>query len=160
MLIILINILKIAFLLGFIILIHECGHLFMAKWCKVKVKEFAVGFGPAIWKRQGKYTKYSLRLIPLGGFTNMLGEEERSEEEGSFNKAGIIKKILILLAGGVVNILFGLIIYFIVAIIFTSNISDAFWSTVNFSAVVIDSLKQLFSGTISVNDLMGPVRSI
>ena len=110
---ILIDILKIAFLLGFIILIHECGHFFMARWCKVKVKEFAIGFGPTIWRKQGDYTKYAVRLIPLGGFVNMLGEEERSEEEGSFNKANIIKRILIILAGGIVNILFGLVVYFI-----------------------------------------------
>ena len=120
---ILINILKIAFLLGFIILIHECGHFFVARWCKVKVKEFAIGFGPKIWQRQGKYTKYTLRLIPLGGFTNMLGEEERSEEEGSFNKAGIVKRTLILLAGGTVNIVFGLIVYFVLVSSFGNYVS-------------------------------------
>jgi len=61
----LINKLKIIFLLGFLILIHEGGHFFVAKFCKVKVKEFAIGFGPTIWQKQGKETKYALRLIPL-----------------------------------------------------------------------------------------------
>lgn len=62
---ILINALKIIFLLGFLILIHEGGHFIVAKLCKVKVNEFAIGFGPTIWTKQGKETKYALRLIPL-----------------------------------------------------------------------------------------------
>ena len=68
MITIIISALKIIFLLGFLILIHEAGHLIVAKLCKVKVNEFAIGFGPTIWKKQGKETKYALRLIPLGGF--------------------------------------------------------------------------------------------
>jgi len=102
----------------------------MAKWCKVKVKEFAIGFGPVIWQKQGSYTKYALRLIPLGGFTNMLGEEERSEEEGSFNKANIVKRILILLAGGIVNIVFGLIVYFILVSSYGNHISTTVNQTI------------------------------
>ena len=109
----LISTIKIIFLLGFLIFIHESGHFLVAKACKIKVKEFAIGFGPTIWKKQGKETKYALRLIPLGGFVNMLGEEERSEEEGSFSKASIPKRIAVVVAGGLVNIIFGLIVYFI-----------------------------------------------
>ena len=109
----LISAIKIIFLLGFLIFIHESGHFLVAKACKIKVKEFAIGFGPTIWKKQGKETKYALRLIPLGGFVNMLGEEERSEEEGSFSKASIPKRIAVVLAGGLVNIVFGLLVYFI-----------------------------------------------
>ena len=110
---ILISAIKIIFLLGFLILIHEAGHLTVAKICKVKVNEFAIGFGPTIWKKQGKETKYALRLIPLGGFCNMEGEEERSENEGSFSQASIPKRIAIVIAGATVNIIFGLLVYFI-----------------------------------------------
>ena len=81
----LINAINIVFILGFLVFIHECGHFIIAKLCKVKVNEFAIGFGPTIWSKQGKETKYALRLIPLGGFVSMEGEEERSEEEGSFS---------------------------------------------------------------------------
>ena len=59
---------KIVILLGFLILIHELGHFLVAKLCKVKVNEFAIGFGPTILKKQGKETKYALRLIPLRWF--------------------------------------------------------------------------------------------
>ena len=68
MLTFIISALKIIFLLGFLIFIHEGGHFLIAKACKVKVNEFAIGFGPTIWKKQGKETKYALRLIPLRRF--------------------------------------------------------------------------------------------
>lgn len=110
---ILITALKVIILLGFLIFIHEGGHFIVAKLCKVKVNEFAIGFGPTIWKKQGKETKYALRLIPLGGFVSMEGEEERSDKEGSFSKTSIPKRIAIVLAGGMVNIVFGLVVYFV-----------------------------------------------
>ncbi len=105
--------LKVIFLLGFLIFIHEGGHFLVAKLCKVKVNEFAIGFGPTIWKSKNTKTKYALRLIPLGGFVSMEGEEERSEAEGSFSKTSIPKRIAIVMAGGLVNIIFGLLVYFV-----------------------------------------------
>ena len=61
-----INILSILFF-GLIIFIHEFGHFIFAKLFKVKVNEFALGMGPTIFKKQGKETKYALRLFPIGG---------------------------------------------------------------------------------------------
>ena len=131
----LISAIKIIFLLGFLIFIHESGHFLVAKACKIKVKEFAIGFGPTIWKKQGKETKYALRLIPLGGFVNMLGEEERSNEEGSFSTASIPKRIAVVLAGGAVNIIFGLLVYFILVSSSGNYISNIVDSTLpNYSA--------------------------
>lgn len=104
--------LKIIFLLGFLIFIHEGGHFLIAKLSNVKVNEFAIGFGPIIWKKQGKETKYALRLIPLGGFVNLEGESEHSDDERSFSKAPIIKRIAIVAAGALVNIFFAIIVYF------------------------------------------------
>ena len=115
--------LKVIFLLGFLIFIHEGGHFIVAKLCKIKVKEFAIGFGPTIWKKQGKETKYALRLIPLGGFVNLEGEDERSEEEGSFSEASIPKRMAIIVAGGLVNIVFGLVVYFILMTSIGNNTS-------------------------------------
>lgn len=122
---------KIIILLGFLILIHEAGHFTVAKLCKVKVNEFAIGFGPIIWKRQGKETKYALRLIPLGGFVSMEGEDERSEDDRSFSKASIPKRMAIVVAGATVNIIFAIIVYF--ALISTSGtyISNVVEETIN-----------------------------
>lgn len=116
-----ISAIKIIFLLGFLIGIHETGHFLMAKLCKVKVNEFAIGFGPTIWEKQGKQTKYALRLIPLGGFVSMEGESVYSDQEGSFTKASILKRIAIVAAGALVNIVFAIIVYFL---LFTSVISN------------------------------------
>lgn len=111
---IIINAIKILFLLGFLVTIHEAGHFFVAKFFKIKVNEFAIGFGPTIWKKNSKETKYALRLIPLGGFVNLEGEDGKSNEPGSFSNASIFQKICVLIAGGTVNIIFGLIVFFFV----------------------------------------------
>lgn len=127
MLVFLINALKIIFMLGFLVLIHEGGHFIVAKLCKVRVNEFAIGFGPTIFSKIKGETKYALRLIPLGGFVSLEGEEERSDKEGSFSNTSIPKKIAIVLAGGTVNIIFGLLVYFILITNsgnFSTNIVD------------------------------------
>ena len=137
MLDILITILKIVFILGFLIFIHEGGHFIVAKLCKIKVNEFAIGFGPVILKKQGKETLFQLRLIPLGGFCNMEGEEERSENEGSFSKASIPKRIAVVAAGGLVNIIFALIVYFILMSCVGNNVSNVIDTVMpNYSAQI------------------------
>ena len=120
----LISAVKIIFLLGFLILIHESGHFFIAKLFKVKVEEFAIGFGPKIFTKQGKETKYELRLIPLGGFVRMEGEEQRSDNERSFNNASIPKRMGIVAAGAIVNIVFGILVYFIIVAVVGNNVSN------------------------------------
>lgn len=119
----LINAFKIIFVLGFLVLIHEAGHFLVARLCKVRVNEFSIGFGPNIWKKQGKQTKYSLRLIPLGGYVSLEGEDERSEQEDSYSKASIPKRMAIIVAGGTVNIVFGLLVYFILMTSIGNNTS-------------------------------------
>ena len=153
----LLNALKIIFLLGFLIFIHEGGHFLVAKLCKVKVNEFAIGFGPTIFKKQGKETKYAIRLIPLGGFVSMEGEDEESEHERSFSKASIPKRIAIVAAGAIVNIIFGLLTYFILVAIVYKNIPLAFQATGGFIASIGESLKMLFTGNVGLKDLTGPV---
>ena len=144
-----ISALKIIFLLGFLILIHEGGHFLVAKLCKVKVNEFAIGFGPIILKKQGKETKYVLRLIPLGGFVSMEGEEERSDNEGSFSNASIPKRIAIVLAGAVVNIIFAIIVYF--GLMFSNNI--------NISKTINNIVNEDIIGILQANDEIIEVNS-
>lgn len=127
----LISALKIIILLGFLILIHEAGHMIVAKWCKVKVNEFSIGFGPLIWKKQGKETLYSIRLIPLGGFCSMEGEEQRSDSKGSFSQTSIPKRMAIVVAGATVNIIFGLVVYFILMSSTGNYISNEIDSTID-----------------------------
>lgn len=148
---------KIIVILGFLVLIHETGHFLVARLCKIKVNEFAIGFGPLIWSKETEKTKYSLRLIPLGGYVNMLGEEERSEEEGSFSKASIPKRIAVVAAGGLVNIIFAILLYVVLVAIVTGNLGTAISSTGNFIMAMVDSIKMLFTGGVTVDNLMGPI---
>lgn len=157
---IIINIIKIVFLLGFLVFIHEGGHFLAAKFCKIKVNEFAIGFGPAIWKKKGKETTYELRLIPLGGFVNLEGEDPKSLEkisEKSFRKASFSKKVLILLAGPAVNIILGLMLYLTLTTIVYQDFNIAFAETQEFLASTFEGLKMLFTGKVGVNELTGPV---
>lgn len=152
-----INAVKIIFVLGFLIFIHEGGHFLVAKLCKVKVNEFSIGFGPTIWKKQGKETMYSIRIIPLGGYVSMEGENEESEEKGSFSKASVWKRFLIVVAGATVNILFAITLFFIIAIIIQKDLYKGIVATGNFISAIGISLKMLITGNIGMKDMMGPV---
>lgn len=95
---------------GFIILIHEFGHFIFAKLFGVKVNEFAIGMGPTILKKQGKETKYALRLLPIGGFVAMEGESEESDDKRAYCNQKIWKRMIILSAGAVFNLILGFIV--------------------------------------------------
>lgn len=150
------GIIKIAFLLGFLIFIHELGHFLVAKLFKVKIKQFAIGFGPTIWKKQGKETSYELKLIPMGGFVNMLGEEEPVEDERAYNKKNIPQKIAILLAGGTVNIIFGLLVCIIIASSIL-GLKNGIRFTGEFLGATFQGIGELFTGRIKADQLVGVV---
>ncbi len=97
-------------LFGLLVGIHEFGHFAVAKLCGVKVLEFALGMGPAIWQKQGKETLYSLRIVPFGGYCAMMGEDEESNDPRAFTNQAPWKRILILAAGAAMNFLLGLVI--------------------------------------------------
>ncbi len=101
---------------GFLVTVHELGHFIAAKSLGVRVNEFAVGMGPVILKKQGKVTKYTLRLLPLGGFCAMEGEDQASDDPGSFIDKPVWRKLIILLAGSLMNFIAGFVI---IAILFS-----------------------------------------
>ena len=84
---------------------HEWGHMTVARWCGVKINEFSVGMGPLIFKKQKGDTQYSLRLLPLGGYCAMEGEEESVDSPTSYSSKSNLQKIAILLAGVTMNII-------------------------------------------------------
>ncbi len=91
----------------FVLLIfpHELGHFLIAKAVGVKVNEFAFGMGPALFKKQRGETLYAVRLIPIGGYCAMEGENEESTDSRSFNNKPGWAKISVLLAGSAMNVL-------------------------------------------------------
>ena len=98
---------------GILIAVHELWHFVTAKLLGVKVNEFSIGMGPAVFKRQKGETLYSLRCLPIGGFCAMEGEDEDTGDERAFTVQPAWKKILILIAGALMNFLLGLIIVMI-----------------------------------------------
>lgn len=103
-----------------IIFVHELGHFLAARITGVNVLEFSIGMGPAIFKKQGKNTLYSIRIVPMGGFCKMEGEDEDLKTEGSFNSKKPLPKIFVLAAGASMNIILGFVIA--VSLVLTSAI--------------------------------------
>ncbi|MBQ2286384.1 MAG: site-2 protease family protein [Clostridia bacterium] len=93
-----------------LIIIHEFGHFIAAKLLGVRVNEFAVGFGPKLFSKQGKETKYSVNLVPLGGYCAMEGEDEASGDSRAFCNKKPWKRFIIVMMGATFNLILGLII--------------------------------------------------
>lgn len=117
-------------ILGFslLIIVHELGHFMMAKFNGIRVEEFSIGMGPEIFSKKGKETQYSLRLFPIGGYVKMLGEEEDIEDDRSFSNKSPLRRISVILAGAIMNIIFALVVF---ALIF---------SKIGFSVPVVNNI--------------------
>ncbi len=93
---------------------HELGHFIVAKAVGVKVNEFAMGMGPALYKKQKGETLYAIRLIPIGGYCAMEGENEESEDNRAFNNKPVWAKISVLAAGSIMNIVIAILVLSII----------------------------------------------
>lgn len=103
--------------IGFLTFIHEFGHFFFARLFHVPVLEFSIGMGPKLYSWDGKTgTKYSLRAFPIGGFVSMEGEEGTSDNPAAYDNLSPWKKIAVTAAGPIVNILFAVIVMFVLVI--------------------------------------------
>jgi len=100
-------------LFGILILVHELGHFLTAKLFGIRVHAFALGMGPAIWKKKWGETEYALRLLPIGGYVKLEGEDEASEDPAAFGNKSPLKRIVVLFAGGFMNILIGFLIFIV-----------------------------------------------
>jgi regulator of sigma E protease len=107
---ILINVVVTVLVFGVLILSHEAGHFFTAIWAKIKVHEFSIGMGPALFKREGKLCRFCIRAFPIGGFVQMEGEDGDSDDENSFSKKPRWKRFLVLVMGAAMNILMGFLL--------------------------------------------------
>ena len=104
-------------LLGFslLIIVHELGHFVMAKVNGIKVEEFSIGMGPKIFSTEGKETKYSIGLFPIGGYVKMMGEEEEVYDERSFSSKSPLRRISVIIAGAAMNFLLAIIIFTVIS---------------------------------------------
>ena len=97
-------------LFSFLVFIHELGHFAAAKLSGVQVNEFSLFMGPALWKKQVGETLYAIRLIPVGGYCAMEGEDGGSDNPRSFDKAAWWKRFVILVAGAAMNFIAGVLL--------------------------------------------------
>ena len=97
---------------GLLIFIHEVGHFITARMFGVPIKEFSIGMGPKIFSFDSKKyeTKYSLRLLPIGGYVSMVGEDEDSDDENALCHKPVWQRLIITAAGAAMNLLLGIIV--------------------------------------------------
>ncbi len=104
---------------GVLVFIHELGHFLTARRFGVEIKEFAVGMGPTLfsWKSKKYDTKYGIRLLPIGGFVSMVGEDEDSANENAFCNKSVWKRMIIVVAGAVMNLTLGVLLVMLVVLL-------------------------------------------
>lgn len=96
---------------GILIIVHELGHFTLAKLNGIRVEEFSIGMGPKILSKQGKETRYSLSLLPIGGYVKMMGEEENVDDERSFSAKSPLRRLTVIIAGAAMNYLLAILIF-------------------------------------------------
>ena len=101
-------------LFSLLIFVHELGHFVAAKLSGVRVNEFSMFMGPAIFKKQKGDTLYAIRCIPIGGYCAMEGEDEDTDDPHSFQKAAWWKRLIILVAGSAMNLVTGFLLLMLV----------------------------------------------
>jgi regulator of sigma E protease len=122
-------------ILGAAVVIHEFGHFLVAKLFKIRVETFSVGFGPRLFGFKGGHTDYRLSLVPLGGYVKLGGDESNAPIEGAgaadippeemFNLRPRWQRILVALAGPVMNVLTALAIPFAGAMMYGVPVTPA-----------------------------------
>ncbi len=109
---------------GLLIMIHELGHFTVARLCGVHIDEFSIGMGPKLFgkrtKKQG--TLFSLRLLPIGGYVSMKGENEDVEGDDSFSKKKVWQRMAIVVAGAFMNLVLGFLLVFLLVCLTQSNL--------------------------------------
>ena len=96
---------------GLIIFAHEGGHLLCAKACHIYVEEFSVGMGPKLFGFRKGETMYSLRLLPIGGYCKMPGEDGESQHPNGFDKKNVPQRMLVVAGGALFNFIFAMILF-------------------------------------------------
>ncbi len=100
--------------LSILIIIHELGHFLAAKAVGIKVLEFSLFMGPKLFAVKKGETEYSVRLIPMGGYVRMEGEEESSDDPRAFSNQSVGKRALTIGAGPAANVIFAFLMISIV----------------------------------------------
>lgn len=99
---------------GLLVFFHEGGHFLLARYNGITVHEFSLGMGPKIFSKKGKETLYAIRLLPIGGYVQMEGEDEASDKKGSFSKKSPLQRLSVIAAGPIMNFLLAIVLFMII----------------------------------------------
>lgn len=152
-------------ILSVLILVHEFGHYITARMTGVRVLEFSLGMGPALFKYERGGTLYAIRALPLGGYCSLYGENEEEiiedDPESSFLYKPARVRFLIFIAGVTMNFIAAYVFIFIAALLsgrdFLTSITFSFSILIKIFTLIFLSLKMLFTGEAGLNDLAGPI---
>lgn len=97
-----------------LVIVHELGHFILAKLNGVKVEQFSIGMGPKLVGMRGKETEYLIKLLPIGGYVKMLGDEGKSTDERAFNNKSPLRKLSIVSAGPIANFILAIVLFTII----------------------------------------------
>jgi regulator of sigma E protease len=148
--------------LGLLIGLHEAAHMIVAKLFGVKVIKFAIGFGPILFSKQIGETSYELRILPLGGFVQFYGEKPSVKVERGFFSLAWYKRVLIALAGPVMNLILGFL-FILGLLVFTKGwpIKEGIVKAFELCSYVITQTLGWVGGAclakVKTADLAGPV---
>lgn len=151
-----------------LVLVHELGHFVTARLVGIRVLEFGIGFPPRakVLGRRGE-TEYTLNYLPIGGFVRMEGEDADSDDPHSFNNAGLLRQLLVLVAGVTMNVITAFLLFFVVAWLFSpgESVSNVYMTpggpaqTAGLTnGVTIESLDGQRYGFMSSQDLIGAIQ--
>ena len=152
-----IDILIAILIFGMIIAIHEFGHFAVAKLCKIKVNKFAIGMGPKLIKFTKGETEYSLRLLPIGGFCAMEGEDESSDDKRAFNNKAVWQRMLVVVAGAVMNVFLGFVLLIILTCMLTKIPSmeiDEFHRTLDADGKIVEYNAESYESGLKQGDII------
>lgn len=123
------TIVSFAFALGILVLIHELGHYFVARWCGVKVQRFSLGFGRVIWSRRlGRdQTEWAISALPLGGYVSWIDDQEGgvapADQPRTFQNQSLLSRALIVVAGPASNFLLAIAVYWVMFIVGSTELA-------------------------------------
>jgi len=134
-----------------LVFFHELGHFSVAKLVGIKVHEFAIGMGPKLLGFKKGETDYSIRALPIGGYVRMEGEDEKSNDARSFNNKSIGARIAVILAGPLMNIILGILLFTIIFYNVTGVPTTVIEQTVPNTPAVVSGL-EVGDKIVSINE--------
>ena len=129
-----------------VILLHELGHFTVAKLVGIKVNEFSIGMGPKLFQKRKGETEYTLRVLPIGGYVKMEGEDEDSNDPRAFGSVSALSRIAVVAAGAIMN--------FVLAIVVLSIVSFSMGEPTNTIGEIIPDTPAQYGGIMAGDKLI------